>query len=472
MHESTDAASAPAKGMRAASLVAVTGSALAGLIHVVAAKEHSGDRTLLWLFIGCAVAQILWAVALLVRPTRVVLVAGIVLNGGAFVFWLLSRTTGVAFIDALREPEVVGRQDLAAAVLAVAAAGAAIIVLKRPVARYVLPLEWSMTTGLAALLLFAPVLVAGHSHDDGHVHVAAGAHDHSGVEVAGHEHESDTDHAHDPNAPHDGTDGHSHDGTGSTSSDHAGHSDDVAHTHEASSATAGGHDHTDAADPASGGHDHAPSTDPSAPGHDHPPSTDPGAPPSHEHPPTTDPGTQPTGPIISLDDPRLTPAQRAAAQHLIDVTRAGMAPFPTVEAVEAAGYTSIGDGGTDGYEHYVKWPYLYDAYELDPNHIESIVVKKNSGGPKTVASALYILQLGKTMADVPDIAGELTPWHYHNNLCFEGTTLVALADANGNCPQGVLLVTPPMMHVWMVEQPCGPFAGIDEHGVNCMAHEH
>src|SRR5262249_39485479 len=87
------------------------------------------------------------------------------------------------------------------------------------------------------------------------------------------------------------------------------------------------------------GHDHGPSdpSHPTDPPHDHP-STDP-TPPSgpHDHP------TPPSGPIVSLDDPRLTTAQRTAGTNLLNTTLQAMAPFPTVDAVMAAGYQSIGD---------------------------------------------------------------------------------------------------------------------------------
>ena len=146
------------------------------------------------------------------------------------------------------------------------------------------------------------------------------------------------------------------------------------------------------------------------------------------------------------------------------------AGFPDVAAVEAAGYASIGDGGT-GYEHYVKWAYLTDGVELDANRIESIVVRHNGDGTKTVASAMYILALGKTMANVPDIAGPLTTWHDHQNLCWQGLKVVG-TTVNGVCTQGVFMATPPMLHVWMVDNPCGPFAGIDDHGGACVVHGH
>ncbi len=88
-----------------------------------------------------------------------------------------------------------------------------------------------------------------------------------------------------------------------------------------------------------------------------------------------------------------------------------------------------------------------------------------------VVSGMYILNTGKTMANVPALAGPLTTWHDHQNLCFSGTQLVGIA-VDGKCAKGVLTPTPPMLHVWLVAHPCGPFAGIESHGGDCGVHEH
>jgi hypothetical protein len=188
----------------------------------------------------------------------------------------------------------------------------------------------------------------------------------------------------------------------------------------------------------------------------------------HDHGDMTDETM--TGPIISLDDPRLTEAQRQAAIDLIDRTTAGMARYPDEQAVQDAGFLSIGDAAT-GFEHYVNWGYLLDDHELDADRIESVVLRVADDGTKTVESAMYILSVGKTMDDVPDIAGSLTTWHKHDDLCFVGTEVVGLAQ-DGKCDRGLLLVTPPMLHVWLTPQPCGPFAGIasGNHGTDCHAH--
>jgi hypothetical protein len=182
-----------------------------------------------------------------------------------------------------------------------------------------------------------------------------------------------------------------------------------------------------------------------------------------------------TAPIISLADARLTEAQRARAISLLVSTRAAMqARFPDRASVEAAGYIWIGDGRrAGGYEHFVQQDYLTDGLELDPEHIESIVLQRQADGSERVVTAMYILERGKTMADVPEIAGSLTTWHDHQNLCWDGNGKLAGIVVNGVCrPGGTFRATAPMMHVWLADPPCGPFAGVEGHGAGDCAHTH
>jgi hypothetical protein len=182
-----------------------------------------------------------------------------------------------------------------------------------------------------------------------------------------------------------------------------------------------------------------------------------------------------TAPIVSLGDARLTEAQRARAISLLVATRAALlAHFPDRSSVEAAGYVWIGDGRrAGGFEHFVKQEYLTDGRELDPDHIESIVLQRQADGGETVVTAMYILERGKTMADAPDLAGSLTPWHDHQNLCWDGNGRLAGLYVNGQCrPGGTFRPTAPMMHVWLTDPPCGPFSGVEGHGAAGCAHTH
>lgn len=178
-------------------------------------------------------------------------------------------------------------------------------------------------------------------------------------------------------------------------------------------------------------------------------------------------GETPSGPIISIDDPRLTEEQRQRAQTLLDETREAMKAFPDVASVEAAGYITIGDGRS-GFEHFVNHEYTATPETLNPDAIESIVFEVSPDGTKRPASAMYIMPAGSTMDQVPEIAGELTTWHGHDNLCYDGPSLVGVL-INGQCrPRGTHRIDPPMIHVWLEDQPCGPFTGIEgTHGGGC-----
>lgn len=158
----------------------------------------------------------------------------------------------------------------------------------------------------------------------------------------------------------------------------------------------------------------------------------------------------------------VTHEQKVAAATLINDTRAALTKFADTTAAEAAGFVSIGDGRT-GFEHFVNRTFLANATTLDPDEPESLVFKVNPDGTKTLASAMYILPPGTTMADVPDIAGPMTEWHDHQNLCWDasGVRLAGIL-VDGQCrPGGTFRPTPPMLHVWVTEHPCGPFAGIE-----------
>jgi hypothetical protein len=179
------------------------------------------------------------------------------------------------------------------------------------------------------------------------------------------------------------------------------------------------------------------------------------------------------GPVTSLDDARLTSAQRARATDLLTRTRAALLAYPDEAALVAAGYTWIGDGRRAGtFQHFVNAEYMGDGRMLDPGHIESIVMQQQPDGTKTVMSAMYIAEPGTTMETVPDIGGELTVWHDHQNLCWNGNKLAGVL-VNGVCtPGGTFRATAPMIHVWVDEPRCGPFTGIEGHGGTNCEHTH
>jgi hypothetical protein len=395
---------------------AAVASGAAGLIHAAAAGSHSGDRTLVLLFAVCAAAQAGWAGLVALRPTRLVALAGVALNGVALLAWVGSRTTGLPLVDALREAEDVGFQDLAAAafaLLAVALAALAVVRLGRTVS--LSPL-WSAGVLVLVGVLAVPAMAAEHEHEHDH----GAGHDHGEDETAGHEHGEGEDagdgHGHDGE-----TAGHDHD-DGEDAGD--GHGEGREADHEHGEGEEGDHGAEDAAATAGGdGHEH----------HEIPDRLD--------HPPTAD--------------------QEAAAQELIDETEAATTQYQDVQAATDAGYRSIGDGA-GGFEHYVNPAYTADATVLDPSAPESLVYQVLPDGGRELSTVMYILAPGSTMDDVPDIAGNLTVWHLHDDLCFASGGRVAGRLVDGRCrPAGVHRTTPPMLHVWVVPNDCGPFAGVD-----------
>ena len=141
-------------------------------------------------------------------------------------------------------------------------------------------------------------------------------------------------------------------------------------------------------------------------------------------------------------------------------------------AAEAAGYVSIGDARS-GVEHFINHDHLRDEGVLDPNEVESLVYRVEADGGRELISAMYILPPGSTTDDVPDVAGNLTVWHGHDNLCWDaGGTRIAGVVVNGQCrPGGTQGQGMPMLHVWVVPNDCGPFAGTDrrQESGSCVA---
>jgi hypothetical protein len=308
---------------------------MAGLVHLGAARSHQGDPLLVKMFVATAVAQLLVGALLIVTARRLVLVAALTVNGCAVAAWILSRTVGVPFVDSLASPESIGSQDLAAASFAAASMAATLVVLFGRPARVVLTPAWTGAIAMCGLLAALPAVSATHTHDHGGVvHLESAAHAH-GDDVGHALDGADAGHGHarltrGGEHPHEGAPGeapHEHDpGSG-----------DV-HAHAAGAAPHGeaAHDPGTAHDPTAGHGPLAPH-DPAVP-------HDPVAP---HHPVEPDDPTA-TGPIVSVDDPRLTPAQRATALRLISEMKAAMLAYPSTAVLEAAGYRSIGDGGTVG----------------------------------------------------------------------------------------------------------------------------
>lgn len=180
-----------------------------------------------------------------------------------------------------------------------------------------------------------------------------------------------------------------------------------------------------------------------------------------ERPDPTPSVAPPTGHSEHLPDATTQPrsSRGSRATRLVAATRTSLRRWRDVADAEAAGFRSLGDD-EDRYVHYMNTGWMLDGKVLHARRPESLVYEKTDGG-RTLVSAMYVLPIGTAMTDVPDLGDARVRWHTHDNLCFstDGTLAGHLVD--GECsPGGINVRTPPMLHVWIVDHPCGPFADL------------
>jgi hypothetical protein len=109
---------------------------------------------------------------------------------------------------------------------------------------------------------------------------------------------------------------------------------------------------------------------------------------------------------------------------------------------------------------------MTDTDILRPDHVQSLIYYNAKQGPVLIG-AMYIMP--RRGMPGPEVGGPLTVWHQHSNICFDNTTGMAVAfahsgffdnnDKSGSCPRGSTnKTTPLMLHVWLIDNPGGPFA--------------
>jgi hypothetical protein len=185
--------------------------------------------------------------------------------------------------------------------------------------------------------------------------------------------------------------------------------------------------------------------------------------------PTTVKPFDATKPVDLSGMPGVTAAEQARAEALLINTMRDLPKYANPEAAKAAGFRSIHDHipGITNDEHYVNWSYLDDGRILDSRYPESLVYEVRNGKQVAVA-AMYSLPFGSSFADVPDVGGALTQWHVHNNLCLiadpndpSAKVIYGLVQPDQPCPTGSEKASVPMLHVWIVSNPCGPFSALE-----------
>lgn len=161
----------------------------------------------------------------------------------------------------------------------------------------------------------------------------------------------------------------------------------------------------------------------------------------------------------------VTLQQQAFAENLVAATVRDLPQWADLNAVEAAGFRSIGDAAT-GHEHYIQWDWIDDDVVLDPDYPESLVFEPQPDGSKRLVSAMFMMPSTTPLDEVPDFGGALMQWHVHGDLCFtddpEAPQVAGTKPVGTPCPPPLVDGTlAPMIHVWITPHECGPFAALD-----------
>jgi hypothetical protein len=166
----------------------------AGVIHFSVSGEHYDMSVLHGSFFAVvAWLQIAWAVGVILRPTRRLLTAGIVLNAGVIGVWAMSRIWGVPVDPQSWTPEPVALADALSSGFEAGIVLISLAVLVRPAlaSQRMRPAVAAPSFGLAAVavavvssMAVAPAFASDHHHGSSE-EAAAGGHSHSAASMKG-----------------------------------------------------------------------------------------------------------------------------------------------------------------------------------------------------------------------------------------------------------------------------------------------
>jgi len=158
-----------------------------------------------------------------------------------------------------------------------------------------------------------------------------------------------------------------------------------------------------------------------------------------------------------------TPQQEIAAQQLLARTRSGISRYQDPAVAIAAGYQAGPSSNADSLEHWANKANVNVI--LDPSRPQNLVYLRTRHGLVLLGAMFQMPHIGQWG---PDPGGPLTQWHQHEGICFSPFGLeFAFATPFWTCPLGsISITTPPMLHVWIVDNPAGgPFSADLDLGV-------
>jgi hypothetical protein len=151
----------------------------------------------------------------------------------------------------------------------------------------------------------------------------------------------------------------------------------------------------------------------------------------------------PQYPKVSL----ATPAERAAAEHILAVARKASLPFRDAVAAKRAGFdTHLARRPPDfvGYLHAENRRYSSDHDFFDPRRPEVLIYANQPGRRLVLIGIMFSMPRGKLG---PGVTGPIGRWHSHL-VCMRGRAR-GLAPVNGSCPRGARLTRgSEMLHLW------------------------
>ena len=155
--------------------VAAFASIGAGAIHAAAIGIHNEHRQAVIAFTIVAAVQLGWGVLALLYSNKWFVLAGAAANTAIFIGWVMTRTSGISFIDGFEASEPIQTADgVAAAFAAVAVIGAVVAVFSAN-----RPTSLGHTAFVLSAIVIAVITVP--------TMIAAGSHAHAGGEgAAGH----------------------------------------------------------------------------------------------------------------------------------------------------------------------------------------------------------------------------------------------------------------------------------------------
>lgn len=150
-----------------------------------------------------------------------------------------------------------------------------------------------------------------------------------------------------------------------------------------------------------------------------------------------------------------TADEQAAADALVAAVEAGVARLADPAVALAEGYRQATPFAFYDLRaaHYVNVGYARDGQLLDPERPESLMYLKSDTGELELIGVMFIAAMGEG----PIPGGPLMNWHGHGDLCGGNAGVIAMSP-DGTCPTGTLAIDFEMLHVWLIDNPDGPYA--------------